>query len=83
MPHRRETERHRTGVHAGGTPALPGGRHSLPRSLPYAKMALREERDEAVPAWRNKEREKAMVPEELTRNFQALEKRVRDIRSYL
>ena len=23
--HRRETERHRTGVHAGGTPALPGG----------------------------------------------------------
>ena len=24
-PHRRETERHATGVHAGGTPALPGG----------------------------------------------------------
>ena len=25
VPHRRETERHLTGVHAGGTPALPGG----------------------------------------------------------
>jgi len=25
VPHRRETEWHRTGVHAGGTPALPGG----------------------------------------------------------
>ena len=25
VPHRRETERHATGVHAGGTPALPGG----------------------------------------------------------
>ena len=25
MRHRRETERHATGVHAGGTPALPGG----------------------------------------------------------
>ena len=29
VPHRRETERHRTGVHAGGTPALPGGVSSL------------------------------------------------------
>ena len=28
VPHRRETERHRTGVHAGGTPALPGGASS-------------------------------------------------------
>ena len=31
-PHRRETERHATGQHAGGTPALPGGassHHSL------------------------------------------------------
>ena len=26
VPHRRETERDATGVHAGGTPALPGGR---------------------------------------------------------
>ena len=26
LPHRGETERHRTVVHAGGTPALPGGR---------------------------------------------------------
>ncbi len=26
MPHRSETERHATGVHAGGTPALPEGR---------------------------------------------------------
>ena len=59
------------------------GRHSTPRWRPYAKMALHEERDEAVPVSRNQEREKAMVPEELTRNFQALEKRVRDIRSYL
>ena len=25
VPHRREPERHATGVHAGGTPALPGG----------------------------------------------------------
>ena len=25
VPHRRETERHDTAVHAGGTPALPGG----------------------------------------------------------
>ena len=25
VPHRRETERHATAVHAGGTPALPGG----------------------------------------------------------
>ena len=31
-PHRRETERHRTGVHAGGTPALPGGLHPLTSS---------------------------------------------------
>jgi len=28
VPHRRETERHATGVHAGGTPALPGGTSS-------------------------------------------------------
>jgi len=28
VPHRRETERHRRGVHAGGTPALPGGASS-------------------------------------------------------
>ena len=27
-PHRRETERHATGQHAGGTPALPGGASS-------------------------------------------------------
>ena len=46
-------------------------------------MALREKRDEAVPASRDKGREKVMIQEELTRNFQALEKRVRDIRSYL
>ena len=26
MPYRRETERYATEVHAGGTPALPGGR---------------------------------------------------------
>ena len=68
---------------AGGTSAIPGGRHSMPRSLPCAKMALREERDGAVPVSRNKEREKVMIQEDLTRNFQALEKRVRDIRSYL
>jgi len=30
VPHRRETERHRTGVHAGGTPALPGGPPPIP-----------------------------------------------------
>ena len=28
VPHRRETERHATGQHAGGTPALPGGASS-------------------------------------------------------
>ena len=28
VPNPRETERHRTGVHAGGTPALPGGASS-------------------------------------------------------
>ena len=28
VPNRRETERHPTGVHAGGTPALPGGASS-------------------------------------------------------
>ena len=37
MPHRRETERHATGVHAGGTPALPGGVH--PPSLLLLKGA--------------------------------------------
>lgn len=72
-----------SGVLRQGAPNCREMPHSTPRSLPYAKMALREERDEAVPFSRNKEREKAMVPEELTRNFQALEKRVRDIRSYL
>ena len=30
VPHRRETERDATGVHAGGTPALPGGASSHP-----------------------------------------------------
>ena len=33
VPHRGETERHATGVHAGGTPALPGGRLLLPLLL--------------------------------------------------
>ena len=53
------------------------------RSLPYANMGHREERDGAVAVSWKKEWEKIMVPEELARNFQALEKRVRDIRSYL
>ena len=30
VPHRRETERQATGVHAGGTPALPGGHPPIP-----------------------------------------------------
>ena len=33
VPHCRETERHRKGVHAGGTPALPGG--PLSSRLPF------------------------------------------------
>ena len=40
VPHRRETERHATGVHAGETPALPGGR-LFPSLLLLEGAALR------------------------------------------
>ena len=46
VPHPRETERHGTGVHAGGTPALPGGASShqscsSSRHVPACRAAAR------------------------------------------
>jgi len=46
-------------------------------------MTHREERDGTISFSRDEERENVMIQEDLTRNFQALEIRVRDIRSYL
>ena len=41
---RRETERHRTGVHAGGTPALPGGAFRMVRWWDYPAGDFSESR---------------------------------------
>ena len=39
VPHRRETERHATAVHAGGTPAVPGGTSSRHRFPPNSSSS--------------------------------------------